>query len=67
MITGVQKDLMNMEEKEKEVRKSQRNRMKLKHFCPVCSYLVTQESISTSCIIKENTIRHYGIQGHNSS
>jgi len=57
MVTGVQKDLLNMEGKEKEAGKSLRNRMKLKHFCPVCSYLVPQGSISASSIIEEETIR----------
>lgn len=57
MATGVQKDLMNTDRKVKEVGKSLRNVMKLKHFCTVCSYLVTQDSISTSYIIKEETIR----------
>lgn len=57
MVTGIQKDQMNTEEKEKEVGKSLRNGMKLKHFCPVCSYLVMQEFISTSYIFKEETIR----------
>lgn len=40
----------------KKERRWKENRKKLKHFCVVCSYFVTQKSISSLYIIKGETI-----------